>query len=673
MHLIKLKLINFRQFYGEQTIEFSQNDERNVTLIHAENGVGKTTLLNAILWCYFENLTDDFERPKELICNEAIANGKKSCQVEVDFHYDENEYKAQRTYDGTKSTFKVFSIQNHNYKEVPNAKGFINSILPKDMAPYFFFQGEGLSSISNQGSSGAKFREAIRNILGFTFAESAISDLQEIKRKYGKKAGQLADDNEQLRKAAERLSKLEEEVSTVNQNIKNKVADIEEYEEKLEDVESRLSQSGNANVSQIQSTLSSTESRIKAIKRKIKSYELERQSLIDNFGWTTFGSDLATKALDFIDEEALKGRIPKEFQDSMVRDLLETAECICGRSLPEGTPERNQIMALLENASTGAMNERLMKARSIAANMTGHTTEFVDEVERIEGERETLNKELGKEEAQYKEFDEKLNGINQAEIKRLTEARSSYKSKLDGYKYAKGRLEGDLEQVNHEIATYKRKLETHGSSNKQLQRILDSQKILDSMISRCETKLADFEIQARATIVAKVNDILKQFSRKDYSIKVDNNFTFHLVRLNGEIVAKSKGENLLLNLSFVSALIDLARKREADAGDFLVQGTVAPFVIDAPFGELDETYKKATCEFLPKTSKQLILLLSSSHWQGTVDDTIKDRIGSEYILVSEKRVEQGSKPQDKIKVGKKEYSQSVYSQDRDATSVLRIM
>jgi len=40
----------FRQFRGRQEIVFSNLQSRNVTLIHAENGFGKTALLNALLW-----------------------------------------------------------------------------------------------------------------------------------------------------------------------------------------------------------------------------------------------------------------------------------------------------------------------------------------------------------------------------------------------------------------------------------------------------------------------------------------------------------------------------------------------------------------------------------------------------------------------------------------------
>jgi len=57
MKLQRIKLSNFRQFYGTQTLEIAGHTDKNVTLVHAENGVGKTTLLNSILWCFYGEVT----------------------------------------------------------------------------------------------------------------------------------------------------------------------------------------------------------------------------------------------------------------------------------------------------------------------------------------------------------------------------------------------------------------------------------------------------------------------------------------------------------------------------------------------------------------------------------------------------------------------------------------
>ena len=69
---------NWRSFYGTNEITFSTDPKKNVTLVLAENGVGKTSLLAALNWCLFGILPDetDFQNPKNLL-NKPIKRALK--------------------------------------------------------------------------------------------------------------------------------------------------------------------------------------------------------------------------------------------------------------------------------------------------------------------------------------------------------------------------------------------------------------------------------------------------------------------------------------------------------------------------------------------------------------------------------------------------------------------
>ena len=55
--LIKsLKMKDFRQFKGTTAVEFSCNPNQNVTIILGDNTYGKTTLLQAFNWCFYETV-----------------------------------------------------------------------------------------------------------------------------------------------------------------------------------------------------------------------------------------------------------------------------------------------------------------------------------------------------------------------------------------------------------------------------------------------------------------------------------------------------------------------------------------------------------------------------------------------------------------------------------------
>ena len=73
MKLQKFRLKNFRPFYKESPwFNISQNDESNVTVIHCENGVGKTSLLNAFTWAFYQTLTEDVQEKEEIVNKRSI-------------------------------------------------------------------------------------------------------------------------------------------------------------------------------------------------------------------------------------------------------------------------------------------------------------------------------------------------------------------------------------------------------------------------------------------------------------------------------------------------------------------------------------------------------------------------------------------------------------------------
>ena len=53
MKILSMSLINFRQYYGENTINFATEKSHNLTVIHGLNGAGKTALLNSFTWALY--------------------------------------------------------------------------------------------------------------------------------------------------------------------------------------------------------------------------------------------------------------------------------------------------------------------------------------------------------------------------------------------------------------------------------------------------------------------------------------------------------------------------------------------------------------------------------------------------------------------------------------------
>ena len=90
MRLLSVVISDFRGFYGVQQVNFAADDQKRVTVLHGENGAGKTNFLNAIHWCITGKFTPRFQDQKLLVNKEAFKEGQRECYVEIMFKDEES-------------------------------------------------------------------------------------------------------------------------------------------------------------------------------------------------------------------------------------------------------------------------------------------------------------------------------------------------------------------------------------------------------------------------------------------------------------------------------------------------------------------------------------------------------------------------------------------------------
>ena len=187
MKLEKIELENFRVFYGAQHLEFSTDPERNITLIRAGNGVGKTTLLNAIFWGLYGEFVGRYfsEEPNALMVNlAALKEGKQRSTVSVEFESNKTRYAVRRDFIsvdakcGPGHLLQAHKFVDGKMEPVQSVQTFINSILPRDTASKFFVDGERLSFYGCEAQS-EKWKKEIQNILGSEVSDAKLSDARQ--------------------------------------------------------------------------------------------------------------------------------------------------------------------------------------------------------------------------------------------------------------------------------------------------------------------------------------------------------------------------------------------------------------------------------------------------------------------------------------------------------------
>lgn len=675
MLLEKLSVRNFRQFYGDQELTFSTDEKKNVTVIHGRNTGGKTALRNAITWCLYDELDKDLSEPGKLINFEFVKEGGTTCRVELEVFYEGDRYHIQRQlpYPNSPTKFSINKIYDDGkHDPIDNPDNFVNSILPKDMSEHFFFHGE---SKSPKTEDKRKVRQAIRDILGFAFAEQAVVDITKIQKKQSRELQEKIKENKKLLSLNKERSSAKDLLEIVNEERLSLKSETEKTEEKISEFREKIDKSG------VKQAKENQEQRLIAIKDKeqveadIKEIEGEKRQLVQKYGWAVFGYRLAQEGLDFIDESTMKGRIPAPYEAVFVNDLLSQELCICGRDLKNDSPEAKKVKSLLETANTGLITQRVQKARGVADKLTDQAKEFLSEYSNVEKRLLVKNKSLRSLELRIKNLGDDNKDIDskevsgwQKELEKSEELLRSLYQQLGNKTYKATELADKIKKITNE-------LKVEGANSAVQLRLEKYEEFLQKLITKCQSRMEAYEDSARGALVSRINEILAAYTRSERKAILGKNFDLELRMLDkdgktGQVAPKSTGEAALINLAFVSALVRFAQDRMSAKGEFLIGGTVAPFVMDAPFGQLDPEYKAATSEFVSEQARQVVLFASPAQFDQVVEAKMRPRIGKEYYL--KKLSTKDSGPADELSINGTLVSCSEYGHDKEYSTIERI-
>lgn len=674
MKLSKIQLKNFRQFYGEQTIECSVDPKKNVTLIHAENGVGKTTLLNSILWAFYGETTSRFEQREQIVNFEALKESKANASVSVNFELDDTDYIVQRhfTNGGDRrgaEKFAAFKVEGGNYKALPAAETFINSVLPKEMARYFFFDGEHAEAFAAEANHKA-VGKAIRSMLGCDVAETAISDLKFIANELGREMGNVPGDSA-MQELEQKITSLQAEEEQDQKQIDDLETQIESLEAQKEAILNKLRETAGAK--EIQQLRDTKVAQLKQVNEDIKAAEEDILKWIGQRAILVVARKLAQQTLEFVDEASLRGRIPSPYNEEFVKGLLSGEKCICERPLVPGSPEFAAVMNLIKSASNAEVMGRVVRARARVQQINENAGESPKVLELLQGKIANLVQRRIALDQEVTELGKKLEGIPVAEIQQREAARVDIEKRIRSKEQELGGTKQRIQMRKRQVEECERELEKLASRSQRGRKFMIRRDLAQRAADMLKALLASHEQESRRTIQKFINDIFKETARREYKFRFNDNFSMELLFEDGRPVPRSGGENQLMSLAFTSALVKFAALRANASGDVLTPGTIAPLVLDSPFGQLDAKYREATAKFVPQMASQVILLVSSSQGDDTVLRALEPRVGAEYLLISENRGPRGDKPEDRMILRNREYKASLFGRPRTLTRIERII
>lgn len=648
MLLKSISMKNFRQYRGEQRVEFSCDKECNVTVILGNNTSGKTTLLQAFNWCLYGFAV--FET-KDFVLNLDVAHEMnigevQTVEIEIELIHNNIEYLITRTQDyncdsrGTHLTpikearvsYKKIDGQTEPIKQI-YAKKTIDGILPRDLANYFFFDTERIGNISNK----ADVTEAVKGLLGLSVLDNAMKHIGSKSLKnsvIGKLTTSL--DLAGNQKASEALMRIQSEESrrqVITEQLDTVKGEINHYEKRKEQLDEILRD--NQSTSSLQSKKESIEQKLKP---EITALELAYSKFISDFNSNTvnfFVQPLAKRALNILKEAKIDDKGIKDMNAQSILDIIKRGRCVCGTEIVKDSDAFKHLMGELEflppqSIGTIIKNFKEKIATYDSTNKSYYTNlqSKIEDIYRYKTRIQEWRDEV-------LEISDEIKG--KENMKKYEDEVNDVKRRLREFNDKKEKLIREDSVCISDIERYQKMYDSLIVVTGKNKQAIEYIKYAEEIYNWIKLTFNENEFSIREKLEMKVNEIFSKMYHGHRKVIIDSKYCVSLLTAYADDEIKtdeSKGLETVKNFAFIAGLVDLAREKIiSKSGDTSMPLSSEPYplVMDAPFSNADETHVINISRVLPEVAEQVIMFVMSKDWN-YAETVMGKKVGKKYYL-----------------------------------------
>ncbi|WP_461673170.1 AAA family ATPase [Priestia megaterium] len=638
-----ITLYNFRQFYNKQTINFVRPDgPRNITLIHGENGAGKTALLNAFNWCFYNysNLESGHKLLNERKELELEVGETEEVRVTIRFKNNNRKYSITRlqvcervsnsAYRVVEESCHIEYIDETGKTVTSDNMKIIEQIMPETMSSYFFFDGEKIDNLSKVKSA-EDIQKAVKSIMGLEVMERASFHLDKAKKVFR---------NEFQKHGSDETQALVEDLKNVEGEIEDKQKGIEEYKssqvfikKEINAIDQKLKELEGAK--ELQERREKLQAERSQLNDEIDNVNKQIIKMCSEKGSLAFGEVAIKRTIDILEATRKKGEIPSGIKEQFVEDLLERKICICGQPLEPGTIHYEEVAKWKRKATSEELESSYIKICADVRVLEQKRNQLFIDLKRLTREKENLRKGLSYVEEEIDKIGDKL-GKETEEIGELENKRKSLSLEQVEIHQKVGVL---IDKIKHlelkrqEVELKIKKSEVENEKSKVAKKRMDACESSIELISEILKLQAQY---VREELQNKITKVFEAFLRKGYIVELDEEYSIKIYKPFGnskKLVDMSTGERQVTSLAFIGALVDTARKQEERSSrNELFKGGIIPIIMDSPFGSLDDDHQARIAQGIPTLAHQIVVLVSSSQWRG-IKNKMHQFVGKEYELI----------------------------------------
>lgn len=650
-----IKLQDFRQFYGENSIEFAQG-KKNITVVLGANGNGKTGIFRAVMFALYGDVSleqDEKLSEVNLVNLNKLAEQEGlpvESKVTLTFSHDGIDYIIERSLLGLQETVggkpkittkegqsKIYMLSDkgdiQELDENPTQK--VSEILHKDIREFFFFDAEKMGLLNNTKSKkklNSEVKEGLMKLLQIKSLDNATGQLNTLINDISKERSRKAKDSN-INELETILENEQEKLQGLEQTLSLKVENIAAAAQEIATAEERLGSNNDIREFQLEKErLNQTLTDKKAIlaEQKVNGMKLIKE-----------GTPLLIQ--DFIDRQMPHLIELKDKQGDMIPlDLMERSianhECqLCSHDIEEESLSHKKIMEMIKqytfSNATPLINEIQTAQQKMKQNgqvIKGDLQAYIQKIVSTEEEVEKLLVKIQK-------IDEHIKGKAELleNLKGIEEKLSRHKASLVELNNEKIRLEIEISSSEEKIKTLTKEIQELALKNDALKvdsKVIEKLTLMKELLEKTSTSYTasitdELSMEMTRTfkllLSEKDKDVFKSvIVSPEYEISVLDGFG------NNRVQDLSMGQGQIFTLSFITTLAKLASKGR-DEINF-------PLFMDTPFGRISGENRDNLIKEIPTLTNQWILLLTDTELTRVERDAFDtyNKVSKVYELVN---------------------------------------
>ncbi len=678
MHLRSIVLRDWRAYVGNARFDFPAPTERkNVILIGARNGYGKTSLFHAIVLGLFgqdgmpliataifggtttNRLEVSYSQFMQGVINKrALAEGRTSCSVELVFDDDDGQpLVLQRTWWFTSSgQFKPFdedprALAGTTRKAVGPAKltggdrtdwfkdYVARTFLPYYLGWFFLFDGEMVGTFAEREMA-TQVKVGVEGLLGLPVLKDLASDLRDYAKSKGKPSGTSGDTVSRLEHEIEEFDK---DILDSNENAVGIESDIASMEGEQDRLARELMSYGAGTQANLQELLQ----RLQQHRNDLESARARLQEmLVGDLALAMCGRALRSETADRLRKEDRREQwiagkaqgdsrldtfvaalgdnvrtVDPPLADNQHDAVIEKVRLVWDKlwNPPDDDTAEDFRHTYLTGLERSKARERLMSLDGIAANKVASV---LDESTAHEIQIDRLQEEYNRTQTVGPDLDAKR--VRLGEMSAILGARHR---ELGGVRSHIGLAQTQLDNKRRELGRLRAELGTAAPGLRRAAKAEQVAAVLDAIA-------ADAVPTQIGAVAAAMTDAYRSIAHKGQRIErvdIDAECNVKMVSKSGRDVREvmpSAGEKQIFTQALITAVVQ-------------VSGRVFPMIVDTPMGRLDQEHRKNVLKHLAKNNGQVILLSTDSEVVGEYLDVIRSRVLKTYVVEHEDDVEFG--------------------------------